>query len=300
MSQNKKNTIIIVKEEKRENFFSSLKKYRNKEKIIANYGNNNIEIIKNLKLAKYKLSNLTLKNCKIIDSSIKYSYIYDNSYLRHAEFENVDFTGTIFENVNLEKAKFQNCKLEYVKFENCILNYKYVLESKPTNPNQAILLIKSLYKNEFQQANFKNADELFLLLKKEERDLYKKIIKSNKNDSSCKYYIALMEELRLNKLKVACLLLLSYLEWCVWGHGIRIRNIFCFMMFVIFVSSFVYMYVLDKSFLAAFFISAKSMIMNNDYTDKFYIADIAMYLESILGLITFALFASSLYRKVGK
>lgn len=123
------------------------------------------------------------------ESSIKYSYICDNSYLRHTKFEKVDFTGTIFENVNLEKAIFENCILNYVRFENCVIDYKAILKSKPEKPNLCINLMKSLYKNELQQGNMRNADEIQLLLKKQEIELYKRFlnIKKDKQNNEIEY-----------------------------------------------------------------------------------------------------------------
>ena len=135
------------------------KKYNGPTKVIENYGGNAIIEIKNIKLEKYNCRNLSLKECTVKESSIKYSYICDNSYLRHTKFEKVDFTGTIFENVNLEKAIFENCILNYVRFENCVIDYKAILKSKPEKPNLCINLMKSLYKNELQQGNMRNADE---------------------------------------------------------------------------------------------------------------------------------------------
>lgn len=305
------NNIItaIVKTEVESEFFSSLDTFVNEDKIISNYGNNSIKTIENLDLEKYRLSNLTLKECEIKNSKIKYSYISENSYLRKTIFNNVDLTGTIFENANLEKAKFEKCDLRYVKFENCILNYNNVLQSKPKEPNLAIALIKSLYKNELQQGNSKNADKLLLLLKKEERILYKKMLIESKMDSNetinlgaynnPNYYKEEMNRLGLNKFNVFVLLILSYLSSFTWGHGIKISRIFKFMLTMILIFSFLYMCILDKPFMDSILISVKSWVLNNENVECI-LAETIMIIENYLGMITIAMFTSALYRKIEK
>lgn len=153
-----------------------LDNYIYERRIIENFGKNSVKKISNVNLEKVDFKNLTLKSCEFIDSEIKFSHIFENSYLRKSKFLNVDFTGTVFENVNLEKAEFKDCKLYYVRFEDCIVDYKNILENKPNEPNLAMNLIKSLYKNELQQGNTKAADELFLLYKKEERQFFEHLI----------------------------------------------------------------------------------------------------------------------------
>lgn len=300
--QNNTDKEIVGNEELQSDF----KQYTNSTKTIKNYGGNHIKKIKDVQLEKYNFQNLTLKECSIEDSEIKYSYICDKSYLRHTRFKNVDFTGTIFENVNLQKASFENCLLNYVRFENCIIDYENILKSKPYQPNLALFLIKSLYKNELQQGNTKKADELLLLLKKEERELYKSFLGWRKEKESndvlyqnVNYYNEEMERRKLSKKCVFFKLMLSYINDIVWGYGIKVSKIFRFMCCCIFIFAGVYLWTLDQSIFEAFFLSANSWILNSASTDNL-IVDFFILIENYLGLVSFALYTSALYRKVEK
>ena len=278
--------------------FEKSKKYFKEKEITKNYGDNFIKEIQHISISKTTLSHLTLKECKISHSKITQSNICDNSYLRHAKFECVDFTGTIFENVNLEKATFKNCKLNYVRFENCIINYKAILESKPDVPNLSMLLLKSLYKNELQQGNLREADELRLLYKKEERELYLCFLGLRKGTNFNKdYYTQEIKRKNLSKRKILYSLAASYMDYLIWGHGTKIRNILVSMIFFIFIFAIVYKHTLEQSFCTSMFISFTSWFLNNEYAGN-NLTKYIMLLENLFGLISLALFTSALYRKV--
>ena len=281
--------------------FEKSKKYFKEKEIIKNYGDNFIKEIKHISIYKTTLSHLNLKECKISHSKITQSNICDNSYLRHAKFECVDFTGTIFENVNLEKATFKNCRLNYVRFENCIIDYKSILKSKPDEPNLYMLLLKSLYKNELQQGHLKEADELRILYKKEERKLYLRFLGLRKDTNPSyfnkDYYKQEMKRKNLSKRKILYRLTASYVDWLIWGHGIKIKNILFSMIFFIFIFAILYICTIGQNFYTSMLISAKCWFLNNDYDGNSFTKYI-MLLENLFGLISLALFTSAFYRKV--
>lgn len=306
--ENEKNNDIHLKGN--DEFFIEIQYFKNIQNEINNFGDNSYKKIKNITLKNYVFRKLSLKYCEFEDCTIKYSRICEYSYLRHASFKKVDFTGTLFENVNLEKAKFENCKLCYVKFENCIIDYKEILKSKPNEPNLAIILLKSLYKNELQQGNNKNADEILLLLKDEEINLYSKFLKcvnkTSKNDDptqedkSLKYYKKEIERMSLTKEKIILELINLKLSKCIWGYGIKIGNIVDTMIFSIFVFSLLYLFFIPNQNLCdCIFLSIRCWILNNEYSGSNFI-NLLMITENFFGIISIALFTSALYRKVEK
>lgn len=303
MENEKKNDIYLTGDDE---FFTEIQYFKNIQREINNFGNNKYKEIKNINLENYVLRNLSLKECKFENCLIKYSRICEYSYLRHASFKNVDFTGTLFENVNLEKAKFEKCKLYYVKFENCIIDYKEILKSKPDKPNLAISLLKSLYKNELQQGNEQNADEILLLLKQEEINLYCRYFGCQKKDSKkeewekTNYYEKEMKRLGLSKSKVLRLLIISILSGIVWGHGIKIGNIVQTMMFLIYAFAVIYLNIIPNQNLCdCLFLSVKCWILNNEYSGSNFV-NLLMIIENFFGIMSIALFTSALYRKVEK
>ena len=260
-----------------------------------------------MNLEKVDFKNLTLKNCEFVDSKIKFSHIFENSYLRKSKFSNVDFTGTVFENVNLEKAEFKDCKLYYVRFEDCIVDYKNILENKPDEPNLAMNLIKSLYKNELQQGNTKEADELFLLYKKEERQFFQYLIgwkKAKKNSNEMyqnkKYYDEYRKDKKLNKFSVFLKIISSWTNNIIWGYGIKIHRIVTSMILGILIFSFIYFSITDNNCLDSIFLSFKTWMLNNEYESNNKVVSAFMILENLLGLVSLALFTSAFYRKVEK
>ena len=282
-------------------------------RIIENFGRNSVKKISNVNLEKVDFKNLTLKNCKFVDSKIKFSHISENSYLRKSKFTNVDFTGTVFENVNLEKAEFKDCKLYYVRFEDCIVDYKNILENKPDEPNLAMNLIKSLYKNELQQGNTKEADELFLLYKKEERRFFYYLIgwekliswkKAEKNSDEMyqnkKYYDEYRKDKKLNRFSVFLKLISSWTNNIIWGYGIKIHRIVTSMILGILIFSFIYFSITDINYLDSIFLSFKTWMLNNEYESNNKVVSAFMILENLLGLVSLALFTSAFYRKVEK
>lgn len=280
---------------------------RCERRIIENFGRNSVKKISNVNLEKVDFKNLTLKNCEFVDSEIKFSHISENSYLRKSKFLNVDFTGTVFENVNLEKAEFKNCKLYYVRFEDCIVDYKNILENKPDEPNLAMNLIKSLYKNGLQQGNAKEADELFLLYKKEERQFFKHLIgwkkakkNSNKMYQNEKYYNEYMKDKKLNKFSVFLKLISSLTNNIIWGYGIKIHRIVTSMIFGILIFSFIYFSITEKNCLNSIFLSFKTWMLNNEYESNNMVVSAFMIIENLLGLVSLALLTSAFYRKVEK
>lgn len=284
-----------------------LDNYKYERRIIENFGKNSVKKISNVNLEKVDFKNLTLKSCEFIDSEIKFSHIFENSYLRKSKFLNVDFTGTVFENVNLEKAEFKDCKLYYVRFEDCIVDYKNILENKPNEPNLAMNLIKSLYKNELQQGNTKAADELFLLYKKEERNFFEHLIglkKTKKNSNEMyqneKYYDEYMENKKLKKISVSLKLISSWTNNIIWGYGIKIHRIVTSMILGILIFSFIYFSIADKNYLNSIFLSFKTWMLNNEYESNNMVVNAFMIIENLLGLVSLALFTSAFYRKVEK
>ena len=284
-----------------------LDNYIYERRIIENFGKNSVKKISNVNLDKVDFKNLTLKSCEFIDSEIRFSHIFENSYLRKSKFSNVDFTGTVFENVNLEKAEFKDCKLYYVRFEDCIVDYKNILENKPNEPNLAMNLIKSLYKNELQQGNTKAADELFLLYKKEERQFFEHLIgwkKAKKNSNEMyqneKYYDEYMENKKLNKFSVFLKLISSWTNNIIWGYGIKIRRIVTSMILGILIFSFIYFSITDKNYRNSIFLSFKTWMLNNEYESNNMVVNAFMIIENFLGLVSLALFTSAFYRKVEK
>lgn len=301
-NENNKDIFLAGNEE----FFTKVSEFKTKQEEINNFGNNDFKEIKDIQLNNYIFRKLTLKECKFEDCSIKYSHICEYSYLRHASFKNVDFTGTLFENVNLEKAKFENCKLYYVKFENCIIDYREILKSIPDKPNLAISLLKSLYKNELQQGNEQNADEILLLLKQEEINLYCRYFGCRKKDSKKEewekpnYYEEEMKRLGLSKSKVLRLLIISILSKIVWGHGIKIGNILQTMIILIYAFALLYFTIIPNQNLCdCLFLSIRCWILNNEYSSSNWI-NLIMLIENFCGITSVALFTSALYRKVEK
>ena len=291
-------------------FFTEIKSFKSKQKEINNFGDNSYKEIKNINLEHCVFRKLSLKDCKFENCIIKYSRICEYSYLRRASFKNVDFTGTLFENVNLEKAKFENCNLCYVKFENCIIDYKEILKNIPNEPNLAIILLKSLYKNELQQGNNKNADEILLLLKNEEINLYSKFLEcvndTSKNDGqtqedkSLEYYKDEIESMSLTKEKIKLELMSLQLSKYIWGHGIKIGNIVDTMMIFIFVFSLLYLiFIPNQTLCDCIFLSIRCWILNNEYSGSNFV-NLLMITENFFGIMSIALFTSALYRKVEK
>ena len=291
-------------------FFTEIKSFKSKQKEINNFGDNSYKEIKNINLEHCVFRKLSLKDCKFENCIIKYSRICEYSYLRRASFKNVDFTGTLFENVNLEKAKFENCNLCYVKFENCIIDYKEILKNIPNEPNLAIILLKSLYKNELQQGNNKNADEILLLLKNEEINLYSKFLEcvndTSKNDGqtqedkSLEYYKDEIERMSLTKEKIKLELMSLQLSKYIWGHGIKIGNIVDTMMIFIFVFSLLYLiFIPNQTLCDCIFLSIRFWILNNEYSGSNFV-NLLMITENFFGIMSIALFTSALYRKVEK
>ena len=291
-------------------FFTEIKSFKSKQKEINNFGDNSYKEIKNINLEHCVFRKLSLKDCKFENCIIKYSRICEYSYLRRASFKNVDFTGTLFENVNLEKAKFENCNLCYVKFENCIIDYKEILKNIPNEPNLAIILLKSLYKNELQQGNNKNADEILLLLKNEEINLYSKFLECVNNtskkdgqtqeDKSLEYYKEEIKRMDLTKEKIKFELMSLKLSKNIWGHGIKIGNIVDTMIFLIFVFSVLYFILIPNQNLCDYlFLSIRCWILNNEYSSSNFI-NLIMIIENFCGIMSIALFTSALYRKVEK
>lgn len=291
-------------------FFTEIKSFKSKQKEINNFGDNSYKEIKNINLEHCVFRKLSLKDCKFENCIIKYSRICEYSYLRRASFKNVDFTGTLFENVNLEKAKFENCNLCYVKFENCIIDYKEILKNIPNEPNLAIILLKSLYKNELQQGNNKNADEILLLLKNEEINLYSKFLEcvndTSKNDGqtqedkSLEYYKDEIERMSLTKEKIKLELMSLQLSKYIWGHGIKIGNIVDTMMIFIFVFSLLYLiFIPNQTLCDCIFLSIRCWILNNEYSGSNFV-NLLMITENFFGIMSIALFTSALYRKVEK
>ena len=262
---------------------------------IDNYGGNSVKSIKCFHVKQKSFKHLCLKECKFQDSSITHSYIYGNSYLRHSEFEKVDFTGTVFENTNLEKAVFKDCTLDYVKFENCILDYKEVINCRPKETNIFMNLLRSLYKNELQQGNKNNADEIYLIYKRQEYELYKNFLKSKKDE----YYYNEMKRKKINKFTVTIKLVLLLLSYQIWGHGIKIRKIFSTIAILVFIFSFIYRCLLGINLCDAIDMSIMSWFTNNEYTENSKV-NYVMYLENFCGLSSLAFFTTALYRKVEK
>lgn len=283
-----------------QNEFEESIKYFKKRNIIENYGDNSIKEIKNISIYKTILSQLNLKQCKINNSKIKQSYICNNSYLRHTKFENIDFTGTTFENTNLEKATFTNCNLNYVKFENCILDYKSILKCKPKEPNLDLILLKSLYKNELNQGNIKEANEIRLLYKKEERKLYLSFLKTkkdnNQNYQNTEYYKDEIKRQNLTKGKVIYKLITSYLDYLIWGHGSKVKHLLFTMALFIFVFATIYSLMINENFANTIIISSKCLFLNNNYNYKNTVTYV-MLIENLFGLINLGLLTSIVYKK---
>lgn len=278
-----------------EEFYKSSDEFGENLTCIDNYGGNLIKNIRFLHLEKKSFKHLSLKNCKFQDSSITHSYIYGNSYLRHSEFKNVNFTGTIFENTNLEKAVFLNCTLDYVKFENCILDYKEIIKCRPKETNIYMNLLKSLYKNELQQGNKNSADEIYLIYKKQESELYMNFLKSKKGD----YDYNEMKRKGLSRFKVIIKLVLLFLSHHIWGHGIKIWKIFTTTSLLILTFSFIYSFLLGIGLHDALDMSVMSWFTNNEYIENSKINYI-MYLENFCGFNSLALFTTALYRRIEK
>lgn len=288
-------------------FQKFLDNYTYERRSIENFGGNSVKKIINVNFEKVNFKNLTLKRCEFIDSKIKFSHISENSYLRKSKFFKVDFTGTVFEKVNLEKAEFKGCRLYYVRFEDCIVDYKNILENKPDEPNLAMNLIKSLYKNELQQGNRKEADELFLLYKKEERQFFKHLIgwkkakkNSNKMYQNKNYYDEYRKNKKLNKFRVFFKLISSWINSIIWGYGIKIHRIVMSMILGISVFSFIYCSITDKNCFNSIFLSFKAWVLNNEYDSNNMVVNAVMIIENFLGLVSLALFTSAFYRKVEK
>ena len=102
-----------------------------------------------LGLKKAKLDKVTFHQC-----------IFQDCYLRETDFHNVDFTGSIFRDCNLGSATFRSCRFRYATFSRCLLNFREIMQSLPSEPNIAILFLKSLQRNAREVGDKQFADKL--------------------------------------------------------------------------------------------------------------------------------------------
>ena len=164
-----------------------------------------------------------------------------------------------------------------------------------------------------EQGNTKEADELFLLYKKEERRFFYYLIgwekliswkKAEKNSDEMyqnkKYYDEYRKDKKLNRFSVFLKLISSWTNNIIWGYGIKIHRIVTSMILGILIFSFIYFSITDINYLDSIFLSFKTWMLNNEYESNNKVVSAFMILENLLGLVSLALFTSAFYRKVEK
>lgn len=274
-------------------------------KSIEDFGHTGM-VISNKTFQQCKFSLLRLKDCEVKECSITQCIIDGDSYLRHACFDKVDFTGTIFRNCNLEKASFKNCKLYYVKFENCMLDISSITQDDnlPSEVNLRLALYKSLYNNEVQRGNTDIADALLVKVMKEETKLYKSIL-FEKTD----YF---RTQRKGKTLKYIGKYFASIMQSIFFGYGFSIRKSILRMFAVILLYAGIYFLLgnnndqtISKKIIFNIMFSIKSFILGSADLGIKYMRDnialnICILTENILGLIYFAFFTSTFYRRISR
>ena len=271
-------------------------------KTIRDFGHKGM-VIEGKKFSQCRFSLLRFKDCKVKNCAITQCIVDEDSYLRHAEFENVDFTGTIFRNCNLEKAKFINCNLNYVKFDNCLLDIPNIIKSSmPKEENLKLALCKSLYNNELQQGRTDMADTLLVMVMKEEAKLNKCILFA-KTD----YYKKLREG---NVVKCIYKYISLVLQRLLFGYGFSIGRSIVSMLMIIFIFVGIYSLLLFENYskigdtvICAIILSFKSFILGTaDITiakvKESVWLDSYILAENAFGLLYFAFFTSTFYRRI--
>ncbi len=230
--------------------------------------------------------------------------IFQDCYFRETKFHNVDFTGSTFRDCNFERATFQSCRFRYVTFSRCLLDYSEIMQSLPSEPNIAILLLKSLQRNAREIGNRNFADKLL----SQQIDVEKRDLK-NRIWAVSKYYKDRYEGLD-RWLSLAQFIKLVLSGW-FWGHGMRLKSLFrsALILLLLFTSLFYFFGAFlhqgqpsQLSIWMSFYISIATFTTLG-YSSHIPASGFTYVLhatESLTGVLFLGFLAASLYRKFAR
>ena len=260
--------------------------------------------LKHKSLKRSLLTRLGMKQAVVHDFSF-YHCIFQDCYFRSAKFSNVNFTGSTFKDCNLRKATFEECNLWYVQFSKCWLSYDAILQSIPTEPNIAILLLRSLRQNAIEMGEKKVANKILL----REIEIEKQELK-NQFCARTKYYKdrygtieRVLSFVKFLGLKISGL---------IWGYGLRLQNLIASALLGMLVFAYlIYKYgafvqkdngQIDLSFVQSFYLSVITFttLGYGDFTPASFWSYFICASESCIGIIFLGFLAASVYRKYAR
>lgn len=250
-------------------------------------------------LIRLGLRSANFKDCQFLKC------IFEDCYLRKAEFHNVDFTGSFFKGCNLEKATFEACKFWYVHFFRCRLNYEEILQCLPTEPNIAILLLRTLKQNAVEMGEKKIADKLLIKeIETEKRELKNRFL------GVSEYYKKRYDIIA--RIKNGLMFLALSFSGKIWGHGLRIVNILRSAIVIILVFALLFHQygvfgyrsgnVVSITLMQAIYVSTITFttLGYGDYTPVSIISQFMCAAESLLGIVFLGFLAAAVYRRLAR
>ena len=244
-------------------------------------------------LKKAELDKTTFHRCVFVDC-----------YLRCTRFHNVDFTGSFFKDCNLERAAFESCCLRYVRFRHCHLSYDELLNCLPSEPNIAILLLKSLRANAVEMRDTEVVDRLLACqIGVEMQEL------RNRVRGASEYYRSRYEGIdRLLSLVSLVSLMLS--GW-IWGHGMSLKPLLRSASVVILAFAFLfYLYGSfspeiagsSEGFLKSLYLSVATFTSLGlpNLTPASGLTFLLCALESVLGIVFLGFLGAAVYRRFAR
>lgn len=260
----------------------------------------------NLNLIRSHFINLGLKGAKINDCKFHHC-IFEGCYFRDAEFQNVNFTGSVFKECNFHKANFQGCCFWYVRFMRCEINYDEVLQSIPSEPSIAIILLRSLRQNALEMGEKKTADKILVReIENEEKELLARFL------ARSSYYKKRYRTLE-RFLALAKFISLKINGW-FWGYGLRLWNLFLTAVVVIVFFAILICkggsdafltnsgVTIGVSFWQSIYVSAVTFtsLGFSDISSKSTYTCILLSVESFLGVVFLGFLAAAVYRKFAR
>lgn len=172
----------------------------------------------NVHLRRCLFIRVRMKKAKMRESSFIHC-VFEDCYFRDAEFTGVNFTDSYFKDCNLHKASFSGCCLWYVRFSRCSLDYDRILQSLPSETGIAVRLLRSLRQNAIEMGERRMADKILM----KEIEIEKQELK-NQFLAHSDYYQSRYDW--FERIKGGVKFLFLVLSGLIWGHGLKLRNLF--------------------------------------------------------------------------
>jgi len=248
-------------------------------------------------------SHCVFKHCEFIDC-----------YMVGAKFEHCNFIGSVFERCNFSWAEFPNSQLDYTRFYQCAPVLIQVLDHKPKDPQAAAKFFRNLAYEQKILGNWQEVDRL-IQQGYRERERHYWFAVSGQNQHYLQRYGG------VRRIRYALRYLLSITNGFIWGYGVSwrafARSVLLFwLLFLPLINTvfgkvtkpaydlstidgvFHYLLLLYKTTTQSFlpFVVAPPLEGAADLTIPFPLLTI----ESLLGTLFIALFASLLFRSASK